>query len=279
MTIQSNIDGMQCTSTDPGLDKLLDHNTFPDCGRNFFPVVIMVASAGGSGKDTFIEMVRRHFSYDDESVSTVDQIKCVYDILHTALHLTYDDFYDKEMNPAEGMVVLKDKKSEEYRQFLHDVKDAWTKLNDGPVLYCLAEYVKAARSNIILNGDPAYSPPYGAIFVNNRDLDTYTTMKDWCYQMGTLCIGVKVDGTPQASDFSNDCDSNVDKIPYDIIIENKSTLEALDRKAKIFAQLLELGISRYGIEVDDRLTFEDCQTLGLKNISQMKKYGRDISVE
>ncbi|MCM1230168.1 MAG: hypothetical protein NC489_08545 [Ruminococcus flavefaciens] len=269
-TITEAIDGIRCTSTDPQLNDLLKDNVFPDYGRNYYPVVIMVASAGGSGKDTFIKMVGDHLSrvYQSRSISTVDPVKDVYDLLQKIMKKSYSrNFAITTGGPIDQLEKHESNKTEEYRQFLHDVKNAWTKVGNGPVLYCLSEYVDCARHNIEM---PDYSPepPVGALFVNNRDLDTYTTMKDWCYQMGVMCIGVKVDGTIQASDYTNDCDSNVDTIPYDIVVNNKSSLESLDRKAAAFAQLFAYGISRYGMWVDNRMTFGQHVKIGCERINR-----------
>lgn len=260
VSLHRSINRTFAASTDEQLDKLLRGYTFPDVGRNYFPVICMVASAGGSGKDTFIDMVQHHiraYRYFASSVSTVDAVK-------RSVKLLMDEGFDKfsglrtfglpGMNHTPSQII--NEKGDAYRQFLHDVKDAWTHFDNGPVKYCLGEVLSNVKLNIEIAGDSTKNS-CGIVFVNNRDIDTYETMKDWCYQLGLLCIGIKVDGDVQASDYRNNCDSNVDNIPYDIYIDNHGSINALDSKAAVFAELFTYGISRYGQWVDENKRLRD----------------------
>lgn len=243
------------SSTDPVLDDLIYKHKVSEIVAPYYPVVMMVSSVGRTGKDTFIEKVSNQLTFKAATVSTVDEVKCaVYDLMNN-LHKSYDDIFTdpsmKKHNPIEKATSIIDAKDEPYRQFLHDVKDSWTHFNNGPVLYCMATVLKSIKQSLEVS--PQYT--ISIVFVNNRDKDTYDLMKHWCYSMGLMCIGIKVDGRLQATDYTNDCDSNVDDIDYDIVVTNKGTLGELNMKAWYFARLFENGICKYGIPLPKNTSF------------------------
>ena len=72
--------------------------------------VILINGSGGSGKDTVIELTRTYFwdKYLVINTSTVDKVKLI------ASHMGWDG-----------------EKDERGRQFLADLKNAWTNYNNG----------------------------------------------------------------------------------------------------------------------------------------------------
>ena len=239
--------GLSLVSSDPALNEQIQKDHINEFTGDYFPVVVMVASAGGSGKDTFIELVDHVLTYDSASVSTVDAVKDAVDKMNDALFKKFRRIYELHMCPVYSAPDIRECKDDRYRSFLHNVKDAWSEFNEGPALYCLSEYLYHARFNI--EAMNSTTRPCSVVFMNNRDKDTNELMKDWCKQLGIICINVKVEGRVRPSDYECECDRHVDFLNYDMVIENKGTLEELRIQAYMFARLLEQAIMKYGIEI------------------------------
>ena len=87
------------------------------------PVIILINGAGGNGKDTFINAVNKTLAV--YNISTIDPIKTVASQL---IDIT-DNYSDFEK--ISGTTEMTNK-SDRYREFLHEMKMAWSKFNDGP---------------------------------------------------------------------------------------------------------------------------------------------------
>ena len=84
------------------------------------PVVILISGAGGNGKDTFINYVNQSMAV--YNLSTIDPIK---EVASTLINLTVTSDYSAVDSKKEM-----DDKSDRYREFLHELKMAWSKFND-----------------------------------------------------------------------------------------------------------------------------------------------------
>ena len=219
-----------------------------------FPVVVQLVATGRSGKDTFATMVHDcKWCYGSETTSVIYPAVKACDTVVNMMYQAFENYYDVEDNPIARMMSDRADKSEVYRQFLHDVKDAFTKSYNIPLLFVMERYMDLTRQNIT-HKYPGL--PYGILFVNNRDLDTCTTVTEGCWQMGIQCVTLKSVGQHDVSEYVNSCDSNVDEIPYDILIDNSGTIDSLREKASIFSQLFEYAYRLTAIPIPRDITFQ-----------------------
>lgn len=210
------------------------------------PVVILINGAGGCGKSTFIKNVESYckavYSGKVIELSTIDPVRrAVYDLLldeHVAISTVQKD-------TAPTIKEIEDKKDDAYRSFLHDVKMAWEKYNNGPNRYIVgwvANYAMnydlvSARSHI---KNAAHSTLNNALFlfVNVREIPSLTNLRTTLLDMGFPVLTALVQGKVNPSSFSNDADRNVMDYNYDIVIHNQRKLRDLKIVADLFASTL-----------------------------------------
>lgn len=158
----------------------------------------------GSGKTSFENFVAEELGPGAKVLSTITPIK------ELAKQIGWD-----------GTKTPKD------RAFLSDLKDLLTKYNDYSFKYIVQEVIK--HYQFCDNEDiPANKR---CVFIDCREPKEIKRLVDkFC---GHSCI-ITRNGAPQ--DLSNHADSEVNNFEYDIEIDNSSTLENLQKLAKMFIQ-------------------------------------------
>ena len=167
--------------------------------------VVIINGSGGSGKDTIVELLRTYFfdDYKVYNISTIDETKLIA----------------RKM----GWGGEKDEKG---RQFLADLKDAWTRYNNGANETVLQEVIGCSFDETLYHKEfivfvHCREPEAIEWFVaqlKNRDIDTCTAI-------------VKRENIIE---FFNEADKSVDNYNYDITVYNDGSLEDYENIVKRF---------------------------------------------
>ena len=171
--------------------------------------VAIINGSGTSGKDTVVELTRTYFLDKNEVVnlSTIDKIKDIARQL--------------------GWNCEKDEKG---RQFLADLKTAWTNYNNGANQETLNNILR-------LNIDEFSAPKEFIVFVHCREPEAiqWFVEKLKVRNIKVCTVFVERQGIVE---FFNAADQGVNKYNYDITILNNGTLEELEKICKDFADLI-----------------------------------------
>lgn len=172
--------------------------------------VIIINGSGGSGKDTVVELLRTYFfdKYEVENISTIDKIKDI------ARQMGWDE-----------------EKDENGRQFLANLKNAWTFYNNGANQDVLDKVINIGIEEF-------RNLKETIVFIHCREPEAI----DWFVEKLTarkidVCtMIVKREGIMQ---FFNEADKGVDNYNYDITVLNNGTLEMLERICKDLSVYIE----------------------------------------
>lgn len=207
-------------SNQKGIEEVITDENWMD---DPLPVVILISGAGGNGKDTFINFVNQSLAV--YNISTIDPIK---EVASTLINLTVSSDY----SPIDSQKEMDDK-SDKYREFLHELKMAWSNFNDGPNINMLEE----TRHVLTMHEDERER--YDVIFIHVREPEEIANLKkDIERYFGIACLTMCVQGLVDPAAYENECDKNVDKYSYDLYITN-TDLEILKIQAMFFAARLE----------------------------------------
>lgn len=281
-SVQSTVNGTLIETGDAGHRVELQIDDIQDTKSVFFPIIINLISPGRNGKDTFANLVGKYFPYETKTISCIDPSMKACDLLITDLNEQMRGFMYTTDELLSQLHTMATQKGEPYRQFLHDIKDAYSKYCNGPVLYVLSQYItmlkQVSMEYMKETTKTNVEKPFGILFVNNRDIDTVTQLNEWCRQLGIICLNVYMMGTHTSSDYTNTCDSNVDDIPYDIVINNRGSLGNLKERARMFAELLTWALRMYGIKIAWKDTFGNFISIGQKKLKERQEQaGHTIS--
>lgn len=182
-------------------------------------LVIIINGCGESGKDTFENRFKSHYtstatSYRDNytyyfvnHVSSVDPLRDMANKLFELVHKRVPQKY-------------------ETRKMISDLKRVWDENMDGSTSY-IKHSIDTTRVYNSIN------------FVHIREPENIKKIKslyDGISDVLTLTILVK--GLTNPEDFDNESDRNVLSYDYDITIDNTSSLANLDDIAKRFATII-----------------------------------------
>ena len=171
--------------------------------------VILINGSGGSGKDTVVGLTRTYFldKYFTMNTSTIDEVKLI------ASHMGWDG-----------------EKDEKGRQFLADLKNAWTNYNNGANETVLKYILDWGSDEQILNKEVLY-------FVHCREPEAiqWFVEKLKVRNIDVCTVFVERQGIVE---FFNSADQKVSEYNYDITILNNGTLEELEKVCKDFADLI-----------------------------------------
>jgi dephospho-CoA kinase len=171
--------------------------------------VILINGAGGSGKDTFVELLKTYFLNTNivENISTIDDVKFL------AHRMGWDGVKD-----------------ERGRQFLADLKNAWTKYNNGANERVLEKIVK-------WNSDENISSKSYLVFIHCREPEALSWFVEKLKKRKIQVCSLYVERLG-IEEFSNSADKNVNQFSYDIVIHNNGTLDDLENIAKSVSKLI-----------------------------------------
>lgn len=205
--------------------------------KNPYPIIVLISGAGGNGKDTFINTVG--LSCSACNLSSIEEVKEAAAVL-----LNYTSSYSSDKT---GIYECNNK-ADAYRQFLHDIKMAWTNFHDGP------NQVLLGRIREILAHQQAGGPAYDAIFVHIREPKEIEAFKSMiASKIGVLCLTMIVKGLIDPSDYQNTCDSQVEEggYQYDITVQNHSDdLDMFKLQGIMFGKQIIAANQAYGINCD-----------------------------
>lgn len=204
---------------------------------SFYPIVVLISGAGGNGKDTFVENCGKYCAaYNLSSINEIKEIaKTLCDYTD---ELENNGYITPEICAGKHCV----EKSDRYRQFLHQLKMAWSDFCDGPNQVLIGNLKKTIE--LALNGGENYD----LIFMHVREAAEITQLKNTIEdELGLFCITVKVSGLVDPSTYENDCDKNVDEYEFDFNIQNHENQEAVfAMQAMLFAQGMIAANKQYG---------------------------------
>lgn len=172
--------------------------------------VILINGSGDSGKDTVVELTTTYLrdKYQVRNTSTIDEVKNIAKTM--------------------GWNYEKDEKG---RQFLADLKDAWTKYNNGANMKIFVDILE-------WDGYEAILPKEIVLFVHVREPESIqwfiNQLKD--YNISVCSLIVKRENI---TEFFNNADQNVEKFDYDITLINHGTLEDLEIICEDLAEIID----------------------------------------
>lgn len=205
---------------------------------SFYPIIILISGAGGNGKDTFVENCGKHCAA--YNLSSINEIK---EVAKTLCDYTDNLEENGYITPTVSAGKHRVEKTDRYRQFLHQMKMAWSDFCDGPNQVLIGNLRKTIEW--ALNGGENYD----LIFMHVREATEITQLKNTIEnELDLLCVTVKVSGLIDPSTYENDCDKNVDEYEFDFNIQNHENQEAVfAMQAMLFAQGMIAANKRYGI--------------------------------
>lgn len=163
-------------------------------------MIVMINGSGGSGKDTVVDMYKIVSKENVHNLSTIDSVKAVA-----------------------AQIGWNGKKDAKSRKFLSDLKDSWTKFNNGIFIeICDAiDYIKANN-------------PKATIFVHCREPEEIAEFADM-YEDDLITLLITRESSEE---FDNHADSNVDNYKYDHTITNDESYAMLLVKVEALSSVI-----------------------------------------
>lgn len=172
--------------------------------------VVLINGSGGSGKDTVVELVTSYLrdKYDVKNTSTIDEVKNI------ARMMGWD--YNKD---------------EKGRQFLADLKDAWTRYNNGANMKIYNDILEWEEFETIM-------PKEIIMFIHVREPESIKWFIENLspHNIPVCSLIVKRAGIEE---FFNNADKNVENFEYDITLINDSDLKNLEIICKDLAKVID----------------------------------------
>lgn len=222
-----------------------------DCPISPYPFVVIIGGAALNGKDTFINEVSKHCSA--LNLSSINEVKDAVDILIDESDEAEKWYSDVTVSAGKHRA----EKSDSFRQFLYEVKMAWSKFNNGPNHVLLGRLVK------ILTEHTQGGEQYDVIFMHLREADEITNLRNEIMDklhipVITLCVSGRVD----ANVWNNDSDHNTNNYNYDINIRNcyAENTAILALQGMIFGELAVRANNHYGIYPETTTSAADTNT-------------------
>lgn len=177
---------------------------------------IIINGTGGSGKDTFVNLVKDYVS--ESGFISVYNISSVGLIKEVARILGWDG-----------------KKDEKSRKFLSDLKDLSTNYNNGPINYMI-EKVHHYECFMYRSYQHIYDPKHSIIFFHVREPEEIQKLKEVLEKdEDAKTYTMLIDATKRIDSInSNHADANVLNYEYDIIIDNNSDIHNLEENVNKF---------------------------------------------
>ena len=192
-----------------------------------YPIVCIISGAGGNGKDTFINAVSKVCAA--ANLSSIDPIKEIADTL-----IQENAAYQYEHYMIIDGGKHQNQKSDQYRQFLYDLKKAWSSFCDGPNVYLMG------KLQDILSDQNSGNGITNIVFMHVREASEIAKLKQMIEDyFGIAVITVKLVGLVNPADYQNDCDKNVDDYTFDLTITNHpGNTMMLELQAMMFGNII-----------------------------------------
>lgn len=194
------------------------------------PIIIILNGAGAVGKDTFVDDFTDAASTNSR-VSRVMRLSTV-DLVYTAVNkvLLLEDITEDGSYARASIQISVREKDDPWRQFMSDVKMAWSRYSDGPRQYIMNRVIDIVKTNRFIE----------YIFIYSRESPEINSFVDLFNGAGFLVTTLFMYGRKNAEDWQNDCDSQVADggVHYDYQIGNTGTLEDLKTEAVTYYKAL-----------------------------------------
>lgn len=171
--------------------------------------VIVINGAGGSGKDTFIDLFKEVCMETDPNTINVYKFSSVDKVKYFATCMGWDG--------------VKDNRG---RRFLSDIKDAMTRYNDGPLNY-MSEIIEDVTENTL-------SHETSFVFFHVREPNEIQKMVDKFEAISLHIIRPSI----SVNSFTNHADRNTGDYNYGYEVTNDGTLSDLRYEAYLFFEAL-----------------------------------------
>lgn len=233
-----------------------------------YPVVILINGTGGCGKGTLIKLIRQYSEAPVYELSTVDPIRPVAKDLIKCQQDWWMDLYAEDDRPMDA-TTEEDEKGGPYRQLLSDIKEAWGRHNDGPNAYAVGATIRLIEDRNWTVGEDGlpyrdalseFSLP-AMIFVNVREPENLDALKEAYWELGLLCITLKMEGIEHEEKDLASSDLLVDDYKYNLVIRNKGTVDDLSVLAFTLSTFIRRANRMYGISVSQS-RIDPMDTLG-----------------
>lgn len=189
----------------------------PTCPVYEKPIVFLLNGAGANGKDTFVSELQSVMDVPIAHYSSVDRV-------YQAMEILIDN------NQYE--------KTDEWRTFMHDIKAAWKKYDNGPYYYIMDR---------IMNAFQTYTCCSALIFIDIREIDEIKSVQEECKNRGITCFTMYVHGRIDPTVYTNSSDRNVDQYDYDFNIVNiNDDMKPLRKQIYAFAGWVNMARCRIG---------------------------------
>ena len=173
--------------------------------------IIIINGNPRSGKDTFVELCRKHFA-NTHNISSVDNVKLIA----------------QRMGWTGG-------KTEKDRKFLSDLKIMWDEYNNGCTMgtFRRVEGIYRNMEDFGLNC---------LIFVHIREPEKIDQFKQLCKEnLGMTPKAIFITNERVVTVESNQSDKHVEDYDYDAYFFNNRGLDVFDRVAKDFTKMVMAG--------------------------------------
>ena len=233
-----------------------------------YPVIILINGSGGCGKGTLIKQIRQYCTKPVYELSTVDPLRPVAKKLMEYQQDLFKDLFTEDPMTAQEE---EDEKGGPYRQFLSDLKYAWSNHVEGPNTYVVGTTLKLIEdrswtvdentglpirpkddlveiTNLKFTEPDSYDMP-AMIFINAREPKNLEELQHEFWELGLLCITMKMEGIEHEVKNLADSDILVDEFEYDITVKNKGTVDDLSVLAFTLNTFVNRANRMYGISV------------------------------
>jgi len=172
--------------------------------------IIIINGVGGSGKDSFISLLRTYTDKYVYNFSTIDEVK----------RIAKEFYWGGE-------------KDDRGRTFLYELKQAWKKYNNGPVTTIIRKIAEIHQDDLLLNRD-------SLVFIHCREIEEIEELKNIFEQRHIPVITLFIVMKGEQEHFTNPSDSqDISFYPYDYVVESLQGLDYLNEKVKEFKKYLE----------------------------------------
>lgn len=173
--------------------------------------VVVINGRGGSGKDTVCEIVNKLTFGKTAVVSTNEIVKK----LATRMKMVAHDVC--------GWDGEKDSKG---RRLLSDLQDAWTRYDNGPLVWATSIVKSYADDDMSI------------VFVHSREPHNIAWLKDALNEYDVITMLIS---RPGVVEHGNHADDEVECYSYDYYLDNDGTLEDLEKKVEVFMKKMLLA--------------------------------------